>query len=210
MVQGQVTLWWTGWHVTLAEILSNPEHVNADTAMDREVYTEIMRRYQQGDKRAAEELIELLTPRLYRFYLSQTDSRAYADDLVQECWLRIHKARHTYRLNEPFLPWFYSLARHARVDEFRKRSRVARHEQGVDLLPERPRQEHEPYDGKSFEELTASLPESQREVLRLMKVDGLSLEDVARVTATTVGAVKQKVHRAYEKIRKQMGEGTGR
>ena len=45
------------------------------------------------------------------------------------------------------------------------------------------------------------LPETQREVVRLLKVEGLSLEEVARITASTVGAVKQKAHRAYTRLR---------
>jgi RNA polymerase sigma-70 factor (ECF subfamily) len=45
------------------------------------------------------------------------------------------------------------------------------------------------------------LPESQREVLIMLKVNGLSVEEIARATSSTVGAVKQKAHRAYEKLR---------
>ena len=47
-----------------------------------------------------------------------------------------------------------------------------------------------------------SLPESQREVIVMLKVSGMSLEEVARATASTVGAVKLKAHRAYEKLRR--------
>jgi RNA polymerase sigma-70 factor (ECF subfamily) len=49
--------------------------------------------------------------------------------------------------------------------------------------------------------LLAELPESQREVLLMTKVQGLSLEEAARATGATVGSVKQKVFRAYEKLR---------
>jgi RNA polymerase sigma-70 factor (ECF subfamily) len=52
-----------------------------------------------------------------------------------------------------------------------------------------------------FETLVAALPEAQREVVVMMKVQGLSLEEVARATSSTVGAVKQKAHRAYERLR---------
>ena len=51
------------------------------------------------------------------------------------------------------------------------------------------------------------LPESQREVVVMLKVSGMSLEEVARATASSVGAVKQKAHRAYEKLRALLGEG---
>ena len=53
----------------------------------------------------------------------------------------------------------------------------------------------------SFEELVAALPEAQREVVTMLKVDGLSVEEIARATSSTIGAVKQKAHRAYERLR---------
>jgi RNA polymerase sigma-70 factor (ECF subfamily) len=53
----------------------------------------------------------------------------------------------------------------------------------------------------AFDELIADLPASQREVLIMLKVNGLSLEEVARATSSSVGSVKQKVHRAYQSIR---------
>jgi len=56
-----------------------------------------------------------------------------------------------------------------------------------------------------LEQLLSELPESQREVLIMMKVEGHSLEEVAAATGTSVGSVKQKVHRADEKLRKLLG-----
>jgi RNA polymerase sigma-70 factor (ECF subfamily) len=53
-----------------------------------------------------------------------------------------------------------------------------------------------------FEVLMAALPESQREVLAMLKVNGLSIEEVARATSSTVGSIKQEAHRAYERLRK--------
>ena len=40
----------------------------------------------------------------------------------------------------------------------------------------------------------------------MLKVDGLSIEEVARATSSTVGAVKQKAHRAYERLRKLLDQ----
>lgn len=52
-----------------------------------------------------------------------------------------------------------------------------------------------------------SLPESQREVIVMLKVTGMSLEEVARATSSTIGSVKQKAHRAYSKLRSLFEEG---
>ncbi len=109
---------------------------------------------------------------------------------------------HTYRPGEPLLPWIYAIARHVRVDHYRKRQRIASREVASAVLPEpRAAASETPRDLPSFAELLAALPESQREVLTMLKVNGLSIDEVARATASTAGAVKQKVHRAYDRLR---------
>ena len=52
-------------------------------------------------------------------------------------------------------------------------------------------------------------PEAQRETLVMLKVAGMSLEEVARATSSTVGAVKQRAHRAYETLRRALGKERG-
>jgi RNA polymerase sigma-70 factor, ECF subfamily len=166
---------------------------------------QLMIGYQQADPAATSELIELLSPGLYRFFASQMGSRTDAEDMLQDAWLRIHRVRHTYRPGDPLLPWVYAIARRVRVDNFRHRQRLASHEISEKMECGRsaalavPKGETD--ELPSFDELVAPLPESQREVLTMLKVNGLSLEEVARATSSTTGAVKQKVHRAYERLR---------
>jgi len=159
-----------------------------------------MVRYQNGDAAAADELVTRLSGRLHVFFASQLGNRAQADDMLQEAWLRLHQARHTYRPGEPVLPWIYAIARRVRVDYFRRRVRLERRE--IPTTEIQQVAQPAPAPGlPSFLELVAPLPESQREVLVLLKVNGLSLEEVARATSSTVGSVKQKVHRAYDRLR---------
>jgi RNA polymerase sigma-70 factor (ECF subfamily) len=162
-----------------------------------------MAAYQGGDTAAAETLLSALCPVLGRFFGSMPDSRAAADDLTQETLLRMHRVRHTYRPGEPLMPWVYAIARNARVDNYRRSSRRTAREEPVDpsdlqryAAPTAPAK-----DTPDFDALMAYLPDSQREVLTMLKVLGLTVEEVARATGTTPGAVKQKAHRAYEKLR---------
>jgi RNA polymerase sigma-70 factor (ECF subfamily) len=175
-----------------------------------------MERYQDGDPAAPGVLIAALSPALLRFFRSQHATREYADDLLQDTWLRIHRVRHTYRPGEPVLPWVYAIARRTKIDGYRRTRRIASREtpmQRMDLPSSAPR-----HDGLlDFETLIASLPESQREVITMLKVSGLTLEEVARATSSTVGAVKQRAHRAYERLRRLLqmpapddGNGGGR
>jgi RNA polymerase sigma-70 factor (ECF subfamily) len=160
-----------------------------------------MSQYQQADPIAAEALVDLLSPKFYRFFSSRPGDTVEAEDMLQELWLRIHRARHTYHPSEPLLPWVYAIALAVRVDYYRKRRRIASHETGAKVLPEYPQNKGKHSNLLTFEELVATLPRSQREVLTMLKVNDLSVEEVARATSTTVGAVKQKAHRAYGRLR---------
>lgn len=163
-----------------------------------------MARYQAGDISAATTLIDTLSPQLHRFFIAQFARRVDADDLLQETWLRIHKVRHTYRPGEPVLPWFYAIARHVGVDHYRRKIRTAAHElkleENYGVIGTSPA-EHDRDD--ELEVLLQPLSEAQREIIEMLKVTGMSLEEVARATSCSVGAVKQKVHRAYAILRKK-------
>ncbi len=163
----------------------------------------LMVRYQQGDCAAATLLIDRISPRLHRFFLAKSMSRSDADDLLQETWLRIHKVRHTYRPGEPALPWFYAIARHIRVDHYRKSLRGAAGERKLEEMSKAG--SLAPHQAGELQALLAPLSEHQREVIAMLKIEGMSLEEVARATSSTVGSVKQKVHRAYKKLRKTIG-----
>src|SRR5258708_20687250 len=160
-----------------------------------------MERYQQADPEAPVVLVEALSPALLRFFRSQVANREQADDLLQETWLRIHRVRHTYRPGAPVLPWIYAIARRVRVDGYRRTRRITLHEIAMEVLPERSAQAEARNPGPAFDTLVAALPEAQRGVVTMLKVGGLTLEEVARATSSTVGAVKQKAHRAYERLR---------
>jgi RNA polymerase sigma-70 factor (ECF subfamily) len=100
------------------------------------------------------------------------------------------------------VPWIYAIARRVRVDGYRRTRRVTLHETAMEVLPERPTPAEARNRVPAFETLIAALPEAQREVVTMLKVGGLTLEEVACATSSTVGAVKQKAHRAYERLRK--------
>ncbi len=164
-----------------------------------------MHRYQQADSDAASALIVQISPQLFKFFLGQVRDRSSAEDLLQDFWLRIHNARRTYRVGEPVLPWLYAIARRVQIDDFRRKSRIRSHEFQTEHVPEPPPQEPAGNTLPDIADLLKELPPAQKETILLLKVAGLSLEEAARVTGTTVGAVKQKAHRAYSTLRKSLG-----
>ncbi len=167
-----------------------------------------MERYQQSDTEAAATLVAQLSPQIYRLYIAQVRDRVLAEDLLQDFWLRIHSARRTYRPGEPVLPWMYAIARRVQIDHYRRGRSSRDHEIQSDRLPERAAEETQAGDSSNLTDLLKTLPAAQRQVILLLKVSGLTLEEVARATGSSVGAVKQKAHRGYEKLRKLFGGET--
>ena len=122
--------------------------------------------------------------------------------------MRVHRARHTYRPGAPVLPWIFAIARHTALDHYRKTRRVELRETQVDELPDCPAPEQEFLrEAHEMDTMLADLPEAQREVLVMLKVSGMSLEEVALATSSSVGSVKQRAHRAYTKLRDILSVG---
>ena len=170
----------------------------------------LMRRYQQADEEAARALIQAVSPRLLRYFCAQTFTRRFADDLLQDTWMRIHKARHTYRPVEPVLPWVFAIARHAVLDNYRKSRRVEIREVQVDELPHTAYQDAGSKKSEiDLDTLLAPLTRNQRDVVVMLKIAGMSIEEVARATRSSAGSVKQKAHRAYQKLRDILVSGKG-
>src|SRR3954454_13769857 len=97
----------------------NRESANSPMPRNEEL-TELMVRYQQGDSAGVTALVEALSPQLHRFFNVQFVTPRYADELLQEMWLRIHEFGLTYRPSDSVLPWIYAIARHTLVDHYRK------------------------------------------------------------------------------------------
>jgi RNA polymerase sigma-70 factor (ECF subfamily) len=166
-----------------------------------------MQGYQRADLASVNQLIDCLAPRLIRFFERQVHDRTRAEDLVQDCWMRVHKSRHTYRPGSPLLPWVYAIARRTGIDGYRRARRSLAFQQEFDegssdaasprgLSPE---------TKIGLQQELASLSIKERQAIELLKVEGLSLEDVASMTGASVNAVKQRAHRAYLKLRKSLG-----
>jgi RNA polymerase sigma-70 factor (ECF subfamily) len=169
----------------------------------------LLRLYQMGDAAAAAALVRAVSPMLLRFCQSQGDSPQDVEDVLQEIWLRIHQARHTYRPEAAAVPWLYGIARYARLDARRRRQRFRSRELQLNVVPEITASE--PVDRQfAFADLVADLPPAQRDVLVMLKNCGMSMEEVARATSSTVGAVKQKAYRAYARLRIALKESIGR
>src|SRR6185436_19127711 len=177
---------------------------------------DLMQRYCDGDAGAFRELYGLVAPRLLGYLLKMARERALADDLLQQTFLKVHRARAAYVRGADPLPWIYSIAHRTFIDEARKHQRAVVRVGDADELPEVAAgitgQAEDRRDDRGDPELLraaldalADLPAPQREAVVLTKLDGKSLAEAAEIAGTTVGAMKVRAHRGYEALRKTLG-----
>src|SRR5262245_9172870 len=179
--------------------------------------TQLMERYVDGDAGAFRELYQLLAPRLYGYLVRMARDRAVADDLLQQTFLKVHRARSAYVRGADPVPWIYAIAHRTFLDEARRRQRAVVSVSKEEELPAVPAQitgEPEGADGQQTADpelaraaLAAleTLPPQQREAVVLTKLDGKSIAEAAEIAGTTPGAMKVRAHRGYEALRKILG-----
>lgn len=171
----------------------------------------LMCRYVEGDLVAFEEIYRHLSPRLFGYLMRLTRNRERAEDLVQITFSKVHRARDSYIPGASLLPWVLAIARRSFFDELRRAKVRPEDLTGDGVLPE-PRDDEAPVGNDVAEALERSigeLPRSYAEAIQLTKITGLSVAEAAEVLGTTHTAVKLRVHRGYNILRKQL-ESYGR
>src|SRR5512147_2650466 len=135
---------------------------------------DLMQRYCDGDAGAFRELYAHVAPRLLGYLVKMTRERALADDLLQQTFMKVHRARAAYVRGADPLPWIYAIAHRTFIDEARKAKRAIVRV-GDDELPEiaadlrgesadrRDEPRVEPELARAALEALAELPAQQRE-----------------------------------------------
>lgn len=177
---------------------------------------DLMARYCDGDASAFRELYALVSPRLYGYLMKMARSKALADDLVQQTFMKVHRARAAYIRGADPVPWIYSIAHRTFLDEARKTKRAVVRVGDDDTLPEisadldgqtagSKDEQADPELVRTALDALAALPEQQRQAVVLTKLEGKSVAEAAEIAGTTVGAMKVRAHRGYEVLRGLLG-----
>ena len=165
---------------------------------------------QSGDRKLYELLLAELLPFVRTVVRGRVADPAAVEDIVQDVLLSIHTARHTYRSERPLLPWVRAIARNAVIDWGRRGVRMRRRESDVDVetveqvvAPDL--EGHPPRLSAGLERALESLPDSQRQAVLLLKVEGLTVNEAAERVGVSAGALKLRAHRGYETLRTLLG-----
>lgn len=165
----------------------------------------------KGDRTAAARVLELVRPGVVRYCRSRVGgaerANLSADDVAQEVLIAVLSALPGYRdQGRPFMAFVYGIASHKVADAHRGAARNK--SDPVEYLPEVLATGTGPEDhlldgevAEDMKQLLGTLPEKQREIIRLRVVVGLSAEETAEIVDSTAGAVRVAQHRAMKQLR---------
>jgi RNA polymerase sigma-70 factor (ECF subfamily) len=175
----------------------------------------------EGDDDAFSRLLDAYAPRIVNFAYRYTGSSADADDLAQEVFLRVYRAKDTYEPKAKFSTWLYRIATNVCLDYKKKGKSDAlryaapefcRTTEGDDteVEPANPAEkrieetlEQEDADA-AVRAALASLPDNQRLALTLKVYEDRSYEEIAAIVNCSVSAVESLIFRARQSLKQKL------
>jgi RNA polymerase sigma-70 factor (ECF subfamily) len=162
----------------------------------------LMISYQSGHFESVDEIYADLAPALRRYLYGQSRDAAKADDLVQETFLQIHRARHTYDAAYPLMPWAMAIARHVWLMDRRTASRRPRPTADVTEIELPVRAEAASFAERAeVRQALAHVAAPQRDAVIQHHVLGLSFREIAARSGIAETAAKLRSSRGIAKLR---------
>lgn len=196
-----------------------PEAYGVSEAPDEKGLERLMDRYVDGDRRSFEILHQRLAPKLRGFLARFCKDEGTLDDLLQLTFLKAHLARSSFEIrgkdpSEAVRGWYFTIARNVAMDELRKQTRgtrkltlhtgdekIANMTGAGQTIEERGAELEEQRDLIArVRQAIAGLPASQREVVELHKLRGMSMAEVAQRLDIREGAARVRAHRGYKAL----------
>ena len=180
---------------------------------------DLMLAYAAGDAAAFDALYARHKGGLYRYVLRQCAHAGVAEELFQDVWMNVLRARASYVPSARFTTWLYRIAHNRLIDHWRAIGQVELVTAGADEDADDPldaipaARDDEPDARASARELSdrlraacAALPAMQREAFLLHQEGGLELAEIAELTGAGVETVKSRIRYAVAKLRLELGD----
>lgn len=174
-------------------------------SFQNEQWSRLATQAQSGDRRAFEALLRDLAPFIRRTLTGTLSDRDAIEDIVQDVLISVHKSLGTYSTDRPFKPWLKAIIQFRRTDHLRKYYKERKNMQ-VSF------DHHEflaadvtglPVTGelKDIEAALDNIPEKQRKIFTMLKIEGYSASEVANEMGMSVSAVKVSAHRTMNRLK---------
>ena len=189
----------------------------ADTGSGEASDETLMLAYARGNAAAFECLYSRHKGPTYRYFLRHTSDRSAADELQQDVWLNVVRARERYAAEARFTTWLYTLARNRLVDHWRtwRGSRLTSLDDVADGdLPETSADADPPASvpdplsevigmqaGQRLHQALAGLPAAQRDAFLLHLEAGLPIVEIAALCGVPAETIKSRLRYAYRRLR---------
>jgi RNA polymerase sigma-70 factor (ECF subfamily) len=165
-----------------------------------------------GDEAAFEVLYRRYRDRLYAFLLRYTGDPTAAQDLFQETFLRVFRDRARYERRAAFVTWLFTIAWRLYLDHRRAGGRAKELLIGsptalatmADVAPGPLRTIENAEEARRLAAALVGLPEKDRAILLLSRLEGLRYAEIAKILGTSKGAVKVRAHRALLQLRRTL------
>lgn len=158
----------------------------------------MLEQFRDGDALAVKAVYDEYGGPVYALSLSVLRDRDLAADATQQTFLKAWRASATYDPDREFRPWIYAIARRTAIDIYRKRKRIIPSDD-VDGATTPPGLET---TWEVFEVRAAvdKLPDSERVVVQLSHLEGLTHSEIAERLGIPIGTVKSRSHRAHQRL----------
>ena len=179
---------------------------------------DLMLAYAAGDAAAFDALYSRHKGGVYRYLLRQCRQGGVPEELFQDVWMNLIRARASYAPTAKFTTWLYRLAHNRLIDHYRAGGHLTlvsadddAHEELVAALPaarsDEPQARAENRElGERLRTAVAALPPAQREAFLLQQEGGLSLAEIAELTGVGAETVKSRLRYALGKLRGELGQ----
>jgi RNA polymerase sigma-70 factor (ECF subfamily) len=159
---------------------------------------------QAGHGGAYRRLLEEVGVWLRRYYRRRLPA-SMVDDAAQDAILALHQKRHTYDPARAFEPWLAAIARYKWIDRLRALKHAPSEALSVDIEVE----DHGSavISASVLDTLLRSLKPAQSEVIRLVKIQGFSIEEAAERTGQSISLVKVNIHRGLARLTRDLQGG---
>ena len=167
-----------------------------------------------GDAAAYRTLLERLSGQLRAFFKARLNrigrGPVEAEDLIQETLIAIHTRRHTYDRSQLFTPWAYAIARYKFLDYLR-RTKLSAADIPIDQAEELMVKEDAVQTESSLdlEKLLQEISPKERQAIRYVKLDGLSVSEAAARSGMSESAVKVSLHRGLKALARLISKEAG-